>query len=226
MKAIRIAEDNDDTYSKAIANSRLGINCFHRGHFLDAETLLLKGLDLHGRIQLHANLSIVNRYLGLLYFELGRYKEAKGFFQNATTELEFNNLLPSEVNLLKTHLILTGVECDGKYQAAESMTKIVARNKLQIYHGWIRRNICEILLSAGDEHWHESEKWVKEAIEEDSQNGTIWNLALDYISYAKLLKFKGSFPKAKETLNTGLDIFQRCGADGWVDIYSEGLSSL
>jgi len=54
----------------------------------------------------------------------------------------------------------------------------------------------------------------------------MWNLAQDYALYAELLERKGDYPKAKKNLNTAIDIFKKCGADGWVKKYEEELAAL
>jgi len=53
-----------------------------------------------------------------------------------------------------------------------------------------------------------------------------WNLAQDYALYAELFKRKKDPSKAKETLNTAIEIFKECGADGWVERYEKELASL
>ena len=54
----------------------------------------------------------------------------------------------------------------------------------------------------------------------------MWNLAQDYALYAKLYKRKGDPSKAKEKLNTAIEIFKECGADGWVERYEKEQASL
>jgi len=39
-------------------------------------------------------------------------------------------------------------------------------------------------------------------------------------------KREGEPSKAKENLNKAIDIFKKCGADGWVERYQKELSSL
>ena len=54
----------------------------------------------------------------------------------------------------------------------------------------------------------------------------IWNLAKDYTLYVELFKRKNDVLQAKEKLNTAIEIFKECGADGWVEKYEKELAEL
>jgi hypothetical protein len=54
----------------------------------------------------------------------------------------------------------------------------------------------------------------------------MWHSARDYALYAELFKRKGDLPKAKENLTKAINIFQECGADGWVEKYEKELAEL
>ena len=43
------------------------------------------------------------------------------------------------------------------------------------------------------------------------------NLGKDYALYAELCKRKGERLKAQEYLGKAIEIFKKCGADGWVE---------
>jgi tetratricopeptide (TPR) repeat protein len=91
------------------------------------------------------------------------------------------------------------------------------QNEMKIYDGRMRRCIGEILLNLGEQHFAESEKWVKKAIEADNTNGMMFYLGKDYVLYAEFLKRKGDKSKANDNLNKALEIFRECGAEGWVE---------
>ena len=40
-------------------------------------------------------------------------------------------------------------------------------------------------------------------------------LGKDYALYSELFKRKKDFPKARENLSKAIEIFKKCGADGW-----------
>ena len=88
------------------------------------------------------------------------------------------------------------------------------------------RYIGEIISNLGEQHFTESGKWVKKAIEADMRNGMMFYLGKDYALYAELLKRKGDQLKAKENLGKAIEIFKECGADGWVKKAEEELAAL
>ena len=45
-------------------------------------------------------------------------------------------------------------------------------------------------------------------------------------AYAELWKRGGNKAKARKSLQTAIDIFRQCGADGWVTRYEEELARL
>ena len=53
-------------------------------------------------------------------------------------------------------------------------------------------------------------------MEANKQVGNFLWLAEDYVLYANLLKRKGNHLDAKKKLNKAIEIFKKCGADGWV----------
>ena len=87
-------------------------------------------------------------------------------------------------------------------------------------------NVYDTYFLLDDQRMSEAEDWVKQAIEADKRNGTMWSLGGDYAFYAELFKRKGNHSKAKENLAKAIDIFKECGADGWRKKYEEELSAL
>jgi hypothetical protein len=67
---------------------------------------------------------------------------------------------------------------------------------------------------------------IKRTITANKRNGMMWHLARDYALYAELFKRKGDLPKAQENLSNAIEIFKKCGADGWVEKYEKELASL
>jgi hypothetical protein len=53
-----------------------------------------------------------------------------------------------------------------------------------------------------------------------------WNLASDHALYADWFKKKGDLLGAKEQLTKAIDLFQECGADGWVTRAEKSLAEL
>jgi hypothetical protein len=76
-----------------------------------------------------------------------------------------------------------------------------------------------------DQYLPKAEDWIKEAIKVNKQNGVMGGLARSYLLYADLQKRKGDIPKAKENLIKAIEIFEECGADGWVKKTEKKLAS-
>jgi hypothetical protein len=58
------------------------------------------------------------------------------------------------------------------------------------------------------------------------KNGMRWNLAADYLLYGECFLRKGDRSHARENLNKAIQIFQECGARGWVKRTEEKLAKL
>jgi hypothetical protein len=99
-------------------------------------------------------------------------------------------------------------------------------NKIKAFEGSISRYIGGILLNLDGSKISEAEYWIQKAIEADYKNRTIFNLGEDYTLYADLFKRKSDRLKAQENLGKAIDIFEGCGADGWVKKYEKVLATL
>jgi Tfp pilus assembly protein PilF len=95
-----------------------------------------------------------------------------------------------------------------------------------MFEGWMARDIGEILLVNNDDHMSDAEDWINKAIEADKRNGMAWHLARNYALYAELFVRKSDQAKARENLNKAIELFQKCGADGWVKRTEEKLAQL
>jgi len=99
-------------------------------------------------------------------------------------------------------------------------------NKLTFCEGWMARNIGGILLNIDDDHLSDAEVWIQKAIEADTRSGLRWQLATDHTFNADWFKKKGDIQGAKEQLTKAIDIFQECGANGWVERTEKTLTEL
>jgi uncharacterized phosphosugar-binding protein len=73
---------------------------------------------------------------------------------------------------------------------------------------------------------NKAEDWINKAIETDRSHGFMFFLGQDHALYAELFKRKGELSKSKENLNRAIEIFKKCGTDGWVKKYEEEVASL
>ena len=96
----------------------------------------------------------------------------------------------------------------------------------QIYEGWMRRYLGEILLNIDDQHTSEAQHWIEQAIEADERNGMRFHLGGTMPFTLNCSNEKATTIKAKEQLGKAIEIYKECGADGWVTKAEEEMASL
>ena len=133
---------------------------------------------------------------------------------------------PSLVNYCRISSALAKVMENEKNINLNEIFKWHEDIKNKLLKGAVLNQIGQILLNIDAQHISEAEVWIKKSIEISQKHSRMWNLARDYALYADLFKRKGDFPKAKEKLNTAIEIFKECGADGWVEKYEKELAEL
>ena len=116
----------------------------------------------------------------------------------------------AEISLMGLRLKRNDIPID-----LESCFERAAANKLKLYDGRLRRSVGEILMMLPDQPSSQVLYWIEKAIDKDTNNGTRWDLAKDYLLYGEWFIKTGRQPKAREYLGKALDIFKGCGADGW-----------
>jgi tetratricopeptide (TPR) repeat protein len=216
-EALRAAEESGDIMSKGYVYSSHGIFCYARGLFEEAEKHLLKGIEFCERINEKGWKAIAHLFLGETYFEMRNFPSAKDHYEKVCGLLEHTRLMPSFVGLVKTGGARSKVMNNEKYVDLESLYTHSRNNKIKAGEGWIQRYIGEILLNVDDQHLSESEHWIQKAIEADQRNRMMFHLGKDYALYADLFKRKGDRLKAQENLGKAIEIFEGCGADGWME---------
>jgi len=227
QEALKLAEESGDTYSKATAYDSHGFACYHKGFLDEAEQYLLKASDLCDRINFFSWGAAANFILGELYFGRGEYQKCQDFYDKAISLTESGrNISFIWINLFRPALARAKVLNNEKSVDLEALYEYEAENQIKAFDGWMARYIAEILLNIDDKHMFEAEEWVKKAIETDSDNGTMWQLGMDYAFYAELLKRKGDLAGAREKLSKAIEIYRECGADGWVKKYEQELAEL
>jgi class 3 adenylate cyclase/tetratricopeptide (TPR) repeat protein len=225
-EAQRIAEESGDTFSKAIAYARHGISCYGKGFLEEAEEYSLMAVDFSERINfLFWNIEAQGN-LGETYFEIGKYQKSKDHYGKAIWLLEHCKYLQSWMNLNKMGAARAKVMNNERDIGLKTLCGYAAKNKLRIWDGSMAKYISEILVNIDDQHISVAENWIKKAIEADKRNGMMFHLARDYRLYAELFKKKGDQSKARENLGQAIEIFRKCGADGWVEKYEKELETL
>jgi len=219
-----MAEESGDIYSKAHAYTAHGCSCLCKGFLKEAEEHLLKGADFCERMKWFLSWSFAHQFLGETYFEMGEYQTSQEHQERAISLLERGRLFPSLIGRSKIALARAKVMNNEKDINLSEIFKCYEDNKVKQYEGSVLRYIGEILLNIDDQHMNEAEDWIRRAIEADKRNGMMFELGMDYASYAELLKRKGDLSQAKENLNTAIEIYKECGADGWVKRAQEALA--
>jgi class 3 adenylate cyclase/tetratricopeptide (TPR) repeat protein len=225
VDAVKTAEKSGDIFSKPLAYTILGFINFTQGLLDEAEKNLLAGKDFSCRINLFWWSAFADFNLGRTYFEAGKYKISYDHCLEAVSALEHIRITPSFVNLLRILAARSEVMLAGKTDL-DKVYKWFHENNYRLYDGWMPRYIADILLRMDGNHIPEAESWIKKAIEANTENGMMLELAKSNALYADWFKKKRDIPGAKEQLTKAINLFRECGADGWVTRTEQKLASL
>jgi class 3 adenylate cyclase/tetratricopeptide (TPR) repeat protein len=225
LEALRIAHESGDIYSQAHAYTFHCISCYGKGYLEEAKEHALKGIDLSEKIKLTYLAYYANWILAKIYFEMRVYETAQKYSQLAIANLQNNPEIPSRFNYFKLALLKANSMMNSNIDL-ESMYALYDDIKFQHLKSQAQICIAEILLVLDDSFLSEAESWIKKAIISDKRNGTMLGLAKGYVVYAEFFKRREDFSKVKENLTKAIEIFNECGADGWVEKYREELSKL
>jgi tetratricopeptide (TPR) repeat protein len=225
-EALRIADESGDIYSKAHAYTAHGWSNYCKGYLEEAKKSLLKGADFSEKINSIVFFAHANANLGLTYFDSEKYKLSQKHYERAISLYQHSKSLTSNVSLCKIALALAKVMDNDKNINLNEIFECFDNNKFRLWEGIMQYYIGDIFLNIDNNHITEADDWIKKAIEADTRNGMMWNLARDYALYAELFKRKGDLTKARENLSKAIEIFKECGADGWAEKYEKELASL
>ena len=199
---------------------------FAKGHLDEAKNYLAQGLEFNKRAkQFWWNMGC-NQYLGDVYYDSGEFRKAADYYLEAIHLLKSTKVYPGWLNMNQIALARANAEIDAKSINMSVLSTYAAGNKLKILDGKISRYISEMYLQIDTEGTDEAEKWIMQAIKADSKNGMNWHLGKDHSIYAKLCNRKGDLSKAQENLVTAIEIFKKCGSDGWVEKLEKELAEL
>ena len=165
-------------------------------------------------------------FLGDLYSDLGEYERANRYYRKGVDIAKKNISWPSWITMMEISIARARVLNLDEELNLKRLFEYYGNNKMKFCDGRNARHIGEILLSIGDPHISEAENWIRKAIEVNKSNGAMWLLGRDYAVYSEFFKRKGDNTKAKENLTKAIEIFEECGADGWVRKYEEELTTL
>jgi class 3 adenylate cyclase/tetratricopeptide (TPR) repeat protein len=222
-KALRLAEESGDIYSKSMAYINHGYALICKGSFIEAQEYLLKGNELCDKINFFIWNVFAQTHLAEIYFQIREYENSKVHYGKAITYLKQAGFGYSRANFGRLGIARAKVMSNEKDIDLESLYGYVELNNLKEFDGQMPRYVAEILLNIDDQHLAEAEDWAEKAIDSDERNGMQFRLGQDYVVYAEVFKRKGDRSKANENLSTAIEIFKQCGADGWVKKYEKEL---
>jgi class 3 adenylate cyclase/tetratricopeptide (TPR) repeat protein len=226
QEALRIADESGDIFSKGLANFAHGFSYYIKGNLNKAEEHLLMAVDFCRKSNQLAYAAGVNTCLGFAYFAMQDYEASQKFSEIAISFWRHISTGPSYIISNKVSIALARAM---KKEKEINLNKIFKWHE-DIKNKWIEGRasnyIGKILLNIDDHNISEAEDWIKKAIETNQKYGMRWNLAQDYALYSEFYKRKGDLSKARKKLNTAIEIFTECGADGWIERYEKDLASL
>jgi len=216
QESLRLAEESGDIYLKGMAQAFHGTSCYYRGDSEEAENHLRKGISYCEKTTHFTWGAWASAFLGDMYFDLEKPEKAQEAYRKALSFLGDKKFSPSWRNLLGVAIVRAGLQNRPAGWSGEDLAKSFAENKNKGFSGWIAQYIAEILLHGGDRNIQEAEAWANKSLSHHRENGMRLLLGRDYLLHAELQKRQGNFSMAKEHLNQALEIFQECGAKGYL----------
>ncbi|UCE06971.1 MAG: AAA family ATPase [bacterium] len=224
LEAFEISKESDDILSQAMAYTCHGISCFYKGKFSKSEKKLRVGAQLADRINLLSFNALANHWLGVVYHELKMYEKSKIHFTEAMSIREQSDLFPSSVLLSKMATILSQVAQEPMVINYSELYRTFQQNKLKLYEGKFSRYLAKILLISGTNQIDEAINCICQAINSHKRYHMLWDLGIDYFTYAEILKRKKMITKSKEIMIKAKSIFKNCGAKGWAQKVDNALA--
>ncbi len=227
QQALQLANESGNNHNKGMGYASYGTSCYFKGLLKEAESSLIQAVSYCERTA-HNSWHFWSAFLlGIIYSDLGEYDRSLKYHQESLSISERYQSVPSMGRIQKLCLERLKVfQGDRNIPLDELKSKYLEKNRLKMFEGTIARIIGEICLRIGDQHIREAEDWALKAIEIDKKNGTLWSLAADHAFYSEIFKRKGDGLNARENLVKAIEIFKKCGADGWVEKYEKELASL
>jgi uncharacterized protein YyaL (SSP411 family) len=191
------------------------------------ESLITRKMELSDNVIPASNSSFAKSLFKLgKYFYNEEYQKSKDTYSKGMEVAENIRMWPSYAYMYEISKARAMVRNNEKHIELGLLSGYVAKNKLKLINGRMRRYIGEILLTIDDQHMSDAEGWIQKAIAADERNGVMFELGMDFALYAELFRRKEDRSKAKENQAKAINIFKECGADGWVEKYEKKMSAL
>jgi class 3 adenylate cyclase/tetratricopeptide (TPR) repeat protein len=223
-EALGIAEETGDIYIQGMAHSCYGTTSYYRGFFEEAEDHLLRGIDFCGNTTHFTWGSWASAFLGDMYFDLGRYEKSIEAYHKAFSFLEKKRFGPSWLTLIKVAITRARVLNGDSDISLPEILKSFGQNKQKGFAGWIAQYIGEILSHLDGQMLPHAREWTDRAMEINRQNGMQLLLGRDHLLSARIWGRMDTPARAREDLIRAREIFQQCGAEGYLKKASQELA--
>ena len=224
-KAVVLADESGDVFSRLNAHSCHGVSCLGKGDLEGALKYLSDGLTASEQVNQFYWLPGNHQFLGDTYCELGQFQKAIDHYKEAIRNLELSGNLPSWKNVIELALLRTRLAASEQPDFDQNfLSEYSTANELCVYDGLIKRHIGEIMGYLGK--LEEAEHWLEKAAETHQKNKMRYHLAGDYAVRSATCKRRRDAMAAREYLTRAINIFEECGADGWVQKYGKTLAEL
>ncbi|HOX14530.1 MAG TPA: adenylate/guanylate cyclase domain-containing protein [Smithellaceae bacterium] len=225
-ESLMLAKETGDAFIKGMAYPAYGAACYQKGLFDEAKTHLLEFTSSYEKAGPISWMGWAHSFLASIYMDSKAYDAAVDVYEKTIPIFKSAGFLPSIIKNIQSGLIRAKVLRHDQDIALNELTSCYEKYNLTLLKGMTARNMGDALLNLDDNHREDAGMWFQKAIEEDSKNGMMWELAMDHAFYANWFKKKGDIQGAKEQLTKSIDIFRECGADGWVTRTEQELVSL
>jgi len=216
LDAIKIAEENQDIYSKSLAYVAYGVLCYCKGFLDKAIEYLKRGVELCERNGFFTWNGMAQICLGDIQYEVGNYEISVDHFNKGTSCAKKCKVGPSWYNIGLIGAIRAKTATEDCNINLEQLTKYVNEIKYTSLEGIKFRFLSEIFFNMGEEYFEKATDLIQRAIQADKKNGMKFSLGKDYYIYAKHLKNFGNATVTEAYYQKAKEIFQRCKADNWV----------
>jgi tetratricopeptide (TPR) repeat protein len=198
-----------------------GVSCFFKGHLPEAERNLRRGIYYSERINLLTYRALAHQWLGQTLYERGDYRSSQDHHHQASALREESGLFPSTVKLNQLAAIRSGFQQGDTQVDLKKLERLVKENKIKLYEGLMARYLGEIIDLLGGPTRAQGEDWIQRAVKIHRQYGMTWDLAQDFWSLSRLREKKGGERQARQYKEEALALFEKCRAEGWVQLLKD-----
>ena len=219
LACLRAAQESGDIYYQTPASICYGVLSFVKGDFENAESYLLQALAFSEKTGHYTNWMTACEHIFELYIHLGEYQKAQDYYEKMILILKPTEYRPSEIALYKAGLARAKVLSSDHDVDIDKLLGYCSSIRSKRMQNKCSRYICEILLHI-DSHIDRADELLKKIIEADKRDNFKFYLGQDYALYAALHKRHGNQSMARQYLSKAIEIYEECGANGWVDKYN------